>query len=75
MNAAEPRIDLIDHCVILFLKCSFPKASRRLHRSANNEIADEMAGAAEFSVHLQITITGQGKREKETKGSESHTFY
>lgn len=44
LNAVELRIALIDYFTVLVLNCPLPEASQSVHQSANNKIADEMAG-------------------------------
>jgi hypothetical protein len=44
LDAVELGIVLIYYFTILVIKCPLPEASQSLHRSANNKIADEIAG-------------------------------
>jgi hypothetical protein len=51
LDAVELRIALIDYFTILALKCPLPEVSQSMHHSANNKIADEMAGGPEAFQH------------------------
>jgi hypothetical protein len=57
LDAAKARIALIDYIAILVLKSPLPEASQSMHDSANNEIADEMAGGGRFPAPLYILLS------------------
>jgi hypothetical protein len=53
VDAVEPRTALADYFAILALKCPLPDGSQSTHHSANNKIADVMAGRGECLAALQ----------------------
>jgi hypothetical protein len=55
-DAVELCIALNGYIIILVLKCPFPVDSQSVHYSANNRIADEMAGGLETFWHPCIRL-------------------